>query len=308
MHDLILGIDAGGSTTNAWLARSAVDKPVVLAKGEAGPGNPLSAGWENSLANLDIAIKNAFSAGKLDAVPVTRVCLSIAGGDRESVRERLVEWLTINGIAKHIQVTNDAFPLLFAGCPHGVGIAVIAGTGSIVYGRDATNQTGRCGGWGHLIGDEGSAYWITIQALKAITDAEDGKANSSRLTPSFLNYTDSHSVSELIGKVYGCESKKEIAGWAHLVFSCRDQGDPRSIRIVQEAAAHLARQIQTVVGRLQFGATPLHLALAGGIMTNQPDVPKLIVAECENRQLPIADYTLVDSPAWGAVLMAQQNT
>ena len=132
MTDLILGLDAGGSKTHAWLARIADGQPVVIGKGEAGAGNPLSAGWDIATANIASAIKDAFIAAESDSQPVASVCLSVAGGDRESVRTRLIDWLRANQFGKKVRVTNDALPLLYAGCPNGEGIAVIGGRKGLV--------------------------------------------------------------------------------------------------------------------------------------------------------------------------------
>ena len=158
----LLGIDGGGTTTKAWLAEPGCR---VLGQGTAGPSNAKSVGLEAARWALNTAIHRAFHAAGLTPHSVNSICLGLAGLDRPDDRKILGEWAEEACWAHKILLVNDGDLVIAAGTPEGWGIGVIAGTGSIAVGRTKDGRTARAGGWGHLIGDEGSA------------------ATASRLTP-----------------------------------------------------------------------------------------------------------------------------
>src|SRR5687768_9453320 len=168
-NDLVLGVDGGGTKTAAWLAIADADpgddKPI--GRGIAGPGNPRAVGFETALSNINAAIHEAFRTAQLPVRKVQAACLALAGADRPAERNRLEQWCTEQDLAGCLVLTNDADPLLAAASRDNFGIALIAGTGSFAFGRDREGQTARCGGWGYLLGDEGSGYSIALTGLRA---------------------------------------------------------------------------------------------------------------------------------------------
>src|SRR5688572_17153569 len=171
----VLGIDAGGSKTVCLLADAAGQ---VLAEGRGPGANLQSAGELEAEKVLDQVMEAAL--GDRDIRPDV-VCLGMAGVDREDdarVVRGMIRRLTRGS---RVLVVNDAFVALVAGAGPSPGIVVIAGTGSIAYGRNAQWVATRAGGWGHAIGDEGSGYWIGRHAMTAVVREVDGRGPATRL-------------------------------------------------------------------------------------------------------------------------------
>src|SRR5689334_7188097 len=153
--DLVIGVDGGGTKTSAWLARLSPSCHGPLGRGQAGPGNPRAVGFETAPRNIGLAIDEAFAAAGIPPVTLARACLALAGADRPAERAQLEAWGSQRHLAEQLIVTNDAEPILAAGAENGWGVALICGTGSFAFARNAAGQTARCGGWGYLLGDEG---------------------------------------------------------------------------------------------------------------------------------------------------------
>src|SRR5206468_5667535 len=140
----------------------------------------------------------------IDGRPVTpdAICLGIAGVDRQHEADTITAIMRRIGLRSRVLVVNDALIALVAGARDDPGIVIISGTGSIVYGRNLRGEAARAGGWGHMIGDEGSGYWIGREALAAVMRAADGRGPGTRLTADVLDLFGIADVSRLPRIVY----------------------------------------------------------------------------------------------------------
>src|SRR5439155_21475116 len=215
--DVIVGVDGGGTKTVAWLApMNDPSNAVVLGRGQAGPGNPRAAGFEVALANIGAAIDAAFTDAKLPRTVAVAACFGLAGAGREIEQQRIVALATEQKIARAIRVTGDAEPILAAASSDNSGVALICGTGSMAWGRNAAGKTARCGGWGFLIGDEGSAYWIARAGLTAAVRGADGRGEMTALLPRFQKELQAAAPQDLVDRVYSPQMTRErIASLAH---------------------------------------------------------------------------------------------
>src|SRR4051794_23020969 len=168
----MLGVDGGGTSTVAWLA---ADGGRGLGVGRAGPSNAKAVGLEASRGALGQTIALAFADAGIAPATVAAACLGLAGFDRPDDRRLLTGWAEEARWADRLVLVKDGDLVLAAGSPEGWGLAVTAGTGSISVGRTAAGQTARAGGWGPLIGDEGSAYAVTLAALRLVARRADGR-------------------------------------------------------------------------------------------------------------------------------------
>jgi N-acetylmuramic acid 6-phosphate etherase len=333
--ELLLGVDGGGSKTLAWLAPLVAEAAsfgnsegssrqpgrLPLATGEAGPSNPQSAGWAAALANVDRAIHNAFVAAGIPRATVASACLAIAGAGREAEQERLRTWAQQRRIAEHVVVTHDAQPVLAAGTPHGTGIAVIAGTGSFVFGSvgvqasacgpqpegcTPTACTARAGGWGFLIGDDGSGYDIARQGLRAAMTAVDGRGPATNLERAFAEALGVSSARDLPAAVARHADEREwIAGLARVVFAAAGAGDSVAAGILERAADDLANLVESVARQVFKNTQPVPLALAGGLLVHSALLQDRLV-ECVGRRGVIVETIgLVPDPVAGAVMIAR---
>jgi N-acetylglucosamine kinase-like BadF-type ATPase len=167
---LVVGVDGGGTKTEAWVARIINDhEPSVIGRGLAGSSNPRAVGMEMALANLAEAVAAARADAGLGQASVRLAVLAMSGAGHATVREQIGAWALARGMAEEIRFEHDAEPVLAEGTPHCQGIALIVGTGSAAIGADASGTKHVVGGWGYHYGDEGSAYWIGRQALIEVT-------------------------------------------------------------------------------------------------------------------------------------------
>ena len=142
------------------------------------------------------------------------------------------------------------------------GIMVLSGGGAVAYGRDASGHSARSGGWGHLLGDEGSGYWIGLEAIKVVFRANDGMEPKTALEGELLHRFEVAHVRDLMNKAYsGGISEPEIAGLVPVVDALARQGDETSMRIIERAAAHLRELAVVLLGKL--GELPVYLS--GGV-------------------------------------------
>lgn len=142
------------------------------------------------------------------------------------------------------------------------GIMVLSGGGAVAYGRNASGDSLKLGGWGHLLGDEGSGYWIGLEAIKAVFRARDGMIPETELEGRIMEQFEASDDRDLLNRVYSGEiSEATIAGLVPLVVSLADGGDDAAARIMDRAAAHLAELGVAMLERL--GKLPVHLS--GGV-------------------------------------------
>ena len=182
---------------------------------------------------------------------------------------------------------------------------IICGTGSIAYGRNARNQAARAGGWGHVLGDEGSGYWIGRQALRAVARAADGRGPATALTPRLLTHFAVARPSDLIGEIYERQVRHHtLARLARVVQQARDEGDEVATQILEQPRTSWSAAHARSWTGCSMHDEPFQFVLAGGVFAGVP-----WLAEELRRRLPgIAPRGQVTrlevEPALGAVRLA----
>jgi N-acetylglucosamine kinase-like BadF-type ATPase len=217
----------------------------------------------------------------------------------------------IRGIMKRIGhkakvlVVNDALVALEAGAPERPGVVVIAGTGSIAYGRNERNQAARAGGWGYMLGDEGSGYWIGRAALRAVLRESDRRGPATQLTGRLLDYYGVSRAQDLIHQVYhGTLRPAAIASLAQCVQGAFTDGDAVAIGILRGSVDQLESSALSVARRLEIVGSDFPFVLSGGIFRAVPWLEEELA-----RRLPLASprsrtILLNVEPASGAVRLA----
>ncbi|HZG69619.1 MAG TPA: BadF/BadG/BcrA/BcrD ATPase family protein [Herpetosiphonaceae bacterium] len=300
MPELLLGVDGGGSKTVALVAdRSGT----LLGRGEAASSNHQSVGFPAAVAAIDGATRIALEQAGYDAVaPISAACFGLAGAARPADRARFDTWLVEQARVGRWSIVIDAELVLAAGTPVGWGVALICGTGSICYGRSADGRTARAGGWGYLMGDEGSGYAVGVGALRLATQTADGRADADMILRATLDYWRLREASELIAHVYHpSRTRADIAALARPVAELADQGDPSAQELMAQAARELARLIDAVVHTLDLYEPPV--ALGGGLLGARPSLQRAVVAQAA---VALGLCTYVAEPARGAVILARR--
>jgi N-acetylglucosamine kinase-like BadF-type ATPase len=303
----LLGIDGGGTTTQAWLAEPGCH---VLGRGTAGPSNAKAVGPEAARRALDSAIRGAFYAAGLTSSPVDVICLGLAGFDRPDDRKILAGWADQAGWARRIVMVNDGDLVVAAGTPDGWGVGVIAGTGSIAVGRAKDGRTARAGGWGHLIGDEGSAYGIVLEALRMVARRADGRAprppGRDLLTERVCAALGVTEASQIVTTIYSPEfSRARIASLAPEILAACAEVPETGEQLLIPAGAALAETVAAVARSLGWASGVLPLAVAGGFLLSAAIVRQGMIDDLTRRGYQVG-MTPVADPVRGAVILAER--
>ena len=304
-EDLVIGIDGGGSSTVALVASA---DGAVLGRGEAGPSNLQAVGVIRALQAIADAVAAAFVAAKRPQAKVRSVVMGLAGADRPQEQQLIRFWAERAGLAEHVRVVNDAQLLLAAGTPEGWGIALVAGTGSIAFGQAPDGRTARAGGWGYLLGDEGSAYAIVMSALQEVVHAADGRGPPTVLTERLLWAIGGQRPMDLIPAVYrGGWDRTALAGLAPIVLDAAGQGDKVAARIAAHGAHQLALTVAAAAMRLALPPDRLPLAMTGGTLLNSEHYRGGVLEGLDKLGIHAEPITMVHDPAEGGVRLARQS-
>jgi N-acetylmuramic acid 6-phosphate etherase len=300
--DLVLGIDGGGTRTKCLLADRATGQ--ILGEGSSGPSNIQAVGVDVGLKALDESIERAFRKAGIPRVSIGAACLGLAGVDRQEGLDVIHGWAARVALADFVMVANDATLLLAAGTPEGWGLGVIAGTGSIAFVKSPRGDIGRCGGWGYLLGDEGSAYQVALAGLRAACRAHDGCGPATALVEAFLKKMSLPSPPDMIAAVYrGPWDRPAIAGLAPLVLDAAAAGDAVAVEIVMREATELARTAATAA-KNQNLASNVPIALAGGLLLGSELFREHFLNALPANGVTPGPVQSVNDPALGAVKLA----
>ncbi|TMC37102.1 MAG: hypothetical protein E6I57_04505 [Chloroflexi bacterium] len=295
-NSYVVGIDAGATKTRAF----AVDRNgEVVGRGAGGGANLLSS--SDPQGSIGAALNEA-----LGGRPAEAVVLSAAGGDRKADRERGRELLArVAPAGALLLVTHDAIAALYAGNPAGCGVVLIAGTGSIAYGRNEEGEEDRAGGWGYLVGDEGSAVWCGLEALRAVAHAVDGRGAPTRLTPLLFQELGVGEFGDVLPHLYGKpHPAPAVIAAARALAVASSESDAIAMNILQRGAVALARAASVVALTLSLPGGPVYLS--GGAFESLPLLQQMVRLELLG-SLPRASVEPVrEEPAMGAARIAME--
>ncbi len=301
---LVLGIDGGGTKTACVIVD---EHQTVLAQVRVGSCNRNSVGDEKAKENLAEGIASVLRAANCERSAVNAACLGMAGVDRPVERSLVSSWMETFLPNVPTTIYNDAVIALASGTGGELcGVAVISGTGMIVYGINRNGQVQRAGGWGPLFGDKGSAYAIGAAALSAVAHATDGLGAQTALDGALRDYLDLSTPQALIPWAYSDLSWARIADLSAVVTECAQQKDEVASRIIAEAAIDLAAAVEVVVRGLDMLNEPTPIVLSGGNL--QPGLFSSLVHQHLNSLIPHAQPTRPSvNPAVGAAILAHQS-
>jgi N-acetylglucosamine kinase-like BadF-type ATPase len=292
---LLLGVDGGATKT---LAAVLDLRDGQLRVGRAGPSNPDAIGVPAAIAALGQASEEALARAGVGADRLDGAVLTVAGTDLGPLTERLCDdrpgWIVVNDVVGAWAVATGAQP----------GIGVIAGTGSNVLGIGADNRAWRAGGWGHVLGDEGSGYWLAVQALKAVLSDRDGSGPATALGEPALAFFGVRAAEEIPVKIFSEHiGKDEIAAFAPDVAHVAATGDAVARALYEDGARLLGRQISAVISHANLhGAFPV--GLVGGVFKTAQHYLASLTREI-HVVAPQARVAVVDmAPVGGSLLLA----
>jgi N-acetylglucosamine kinase-like BadF-type ATPase len=237
-------LDAGGTKTQCWVA----DETRVLGRATGGTVKIMMAGEEVASARLRDVVVEAANAARIDPKSVTRTCMGLAGITSESTRawaERTLHAL----VGGELDLCGDEEIALDAAFRGGPGLLVVAGTGSNVVGRCSSGKMVSAGGWGPVIGDEGSGTWIGIEAIRAGLRAHDRGVATCLLREIELHWG-LKDMGQLIAKANE-RSRPDFAELAMVVSRCAEGGDALAMSVLDRAGEELAEQVSLAASKMR---------------------------------------------------------
>ncbi len=271
----LIGIDGGGTKTKAVL--SDLDGKTICTT-EAGPSNILVVGETGVKEVCSTLVTSFIKKQKLKPEEIVFWSLGLAGAGRESDQKGAQKAVESLGFENKVFVTSDAYVALIGAFIGREGIITISGTGSICFGVDDSGQLFRSGGWGYLLGDEGSGYFIGQQALIAALKDYDHRGPSTKLRSCLENHFKVESIHEIIPRIYKAKEgvKEEIADIAPLVFREAASGDQIANEIILRSIEELGNLILSIARQMGKLEGSIEVATVGSIFLQKEKVmPKL---------------------------------
>jgi len=259
--NLFVGIDGGGSKTSCVVG----NETSILGSGISGPSNLVRVGEQRAREAIAAAINQACSGAGVNPSHIQRTCIGVAGGARQET-ENVVRRILSEIVAGEIEIAGDMVIAMEAASGGGPGVVVIAGTGSIAYGRNAAGQTARAGGWGFAISDEGSAHWIGQTVVAAIMRACD-EGQPPALLNSMMRAWQLETREQMI-MAANATPTPDFAGLLSAIVSAAESEDPIAHDVLAQAGAELATLAKIVIARLFRQNEEVRVAMSGGVFRN----------------------------------------
>lgn len=297
---MVIGIDGGGTHVRVVICDAALQ---VVGEATGDSVNPSSVGRDTAASHIQSTIRAALANAGLDAADITAAAAGIAGAATDALKPWVIE--TVRAVLPDAQVIHSAdYEIALAGAVGELhGVAVIAGTGSAAYGAHRDGRTLRQGGFGYLLGDEGSGYWLGREALAHAMREMDGRATPSALTPRVLAAIGASHPLEIIPWLYqsGAPRTADVAALAPLVIAISEEGDRVAQAYVARAASELAQMVRHIQQTLSLKDAPV--AFIGGLLERDNRLVEVLMRRLHLKQRPVAKY----SPAIGAAILAARG-
>ncbi len=299
-----MGIDGGGTQTRAIILD---EKGHFLGLGQAGPSNPNAVELEQSLTAINGAMACACESAEVKLNEIDAVFLGISGlprVNREAFKKTLTEKLSFTP-SQSFAIDHDLHIALTGGLAAEPGMVLVVGTGSACYGLKEDGSRSQAGGWGYLVDDFGSAYWIGLQALAAVAQSADSRSGPTALTLAIKGALEINEMNELISLIYDPDfSQQEIAALAPHVFYAVSSGDTAALAIINRGCRELARMATTVARKLNWKNEPLKIVITGGVARAKKQFMNPLKAALKARLPQARLIKPILPPVFGAALLA----
>jgi glucosamine kinase len=327
----VLGIDGGGTKTHCAVG----DESKLLATATAGPSNVLRVGETQARESLHQSVRQACAAAGITPAQITHTCIGAAGAARPQVAET-VRRILAETLPSPIHVVGDMQIALEAAFGAGPGVLVIAGTGSIAYGRDRKGNTARAGGWGYAISDEGSAHWIGRAAAAALVrDMDRTEITPTETRRPEMHRTDADSKSRAalqasplaaaLLKAWNVATLEDFArapaspnppDFAALFPAVLASPEDSATQILASAGAELAHLASVVICRLfppsrtsepnLAASAPIPVAMAGGVFRHATLVRQVFYNQVRWLDPGVQVHPEIVDPVEGALSLARR--
>jgi N-acetylglucosamine kinase-like BadF-type ATPase len=295
-----LGFDGGGTKTECVVLDPT---GAAIGEGRGGPANPLRCGYDTAFSSLREAAAGAIAAAGIQPDAITGVCAGIAGAGRRTVVRRIMVFLAQEFPTALAQVATDYEIALEAAAGTGPGVVLIAGTGSVAYGRNAAGETARAGGYGPWIGDEGSAFEIGRRAVSAVARTRDADAPATMLGDMISGVLHCPDWDDLMQRIM--QNPDEVFPLLFpVVAAAANSEDSAAKEILFTSAIGLGNLAMIVIRRLGMKNLQFPLVKCGGVFGHSRMLDTLLDSVLASGALRAKISRLQISPALGAARMA----
>ena len=301
MSRLVVGVDGGGTKTHVVVAD---EKGAELSSVSGSASAVVPGEAEHSAEVIERLVREALAACERGEETPAAMCVGVAGVGRDAEFTSFFHAISAHSIADELEVLPDAVVALEDAFADEAGIILIAGTGSVCYGRGPTGRLARCGGWGHTAGDEGSGSWIGRRALSVVTASSDGREPDTALLGALLTHLELESADELVPWA-AAANPALLAQLAAPVMAVAIAGDLRANSLCAMAAEELALHVRTLARQLftdERATVPV--AVAGGLMQRGSYLRKLVELRLKSAVPGVVMHHEDVVPARGAVRIA----
>lgn len=306
---LLIGVDGGGTNTRGIASDESGN---ILAETTKSSCSLNTLDPVDAATRLEDVISELLDEIGSGEIKVEMIVPALAGAERKEKRNTLLglmeEKLPVD-LSGTIEIISDAQAALTGAVGGGEGLMVNSGTGAIALGRDDKGNIHRADGWGYLLGDEGSGYWIGLAAIKKALAAKDGRGKETSLKRRLLDYYEISQMKKIIPVIYGKDKPslvESVAGFAPLVFEEASTGDRVARTIISKAGQELGRTAGAVIDRLEYKGRPVRIVLRGGVFDSTKKAPMMESFESELSSF-VSSWTYARpkySPAEGALIEA----
>lgn len=294
-----LGIDGGGSKTAAVVG----DETRELGRAVAGSCKIQQVGEAAARVALNAAITDACVAAGISARELARICIGVSGASNQEIAARVRQMIGEITSAP-VEVVGDNVVALQAACGDEGGVVVIAGTGSIAYGRNERGEQARAGGFGPVISDEGSGTWIGKRAVYAV--ASEG-AEQFALARYLMRAWNVSRISDLVLRANACPPPEFAALFPCVVQACEEH-DEAACGVLREAGMELGRLALEVIAKLWPARdAPVRVGMAGGVLSHSRVVRQSFVKSVLEQRANVRINERIAAPALGALQIARHS-
>ncbi len=302
---LLLGVDAGGTRSTAWVVDA---NGALRGRADGGPANFQSIGSDAARANLADLVTRALGAATADTTSVAWAAYGVSGADRPKDFDAVRALLPDLGAPERRTLVNDAALVLRAGTPDGVGVALISGTGVNAIGRSASGRVAHVGGLAGELGDFGAAADLGREALRLAMRGHDGRGAPTLLYERLCTALGLARLEDIVDTLLAADSQARAFGrLAPLVFEAARDGDGVARELLERAGRELGLSARLLIEKLFPAGERVTVVLGGSVLQRgvDPTLVRTIAAELSRLEAPARVVRLTAEPVAGAVLLAK---
>lgn len=300
----VIGIDGGGTKSIGYIAN---ESGKILGKSKSGSLNFHSQGEKSVKDHLHELINNLIYMVGCGMKDVELISMGIAGIGRNKDRNTFLSTISSLNIESNLLLTTDIHIALVGAHGKEKGIFTLSGTGSISFAIDDYGKQYRVGGWGHIIGDEGSGYDIGKKGLALVAKTVDGIGKNPSLMDRVFQHYGVKDTDEFIRYIYNpSRTKADIAKASKDVYHCALKGDNECLEILQRASQELADLTIALIDKMPLEDEYI-VSVGGGVFDNMDLVYKYFTNALNEYKYNITVKRPIYSPVIGALILAFNN-